>query len=191
MVAFMLGADFSDVLHKAALGDERAFAQLWRDNQPPLLRFLRVLTSESAEDVASEVWLEIARGLGRFRGGEQEFRSWVFTMARRRVIDLHRYAARRPATVTSDLKDLDRPSPGDAATAALEQISTEAALGLIATLPHDQAEIVALRVIAGLDASQVADIVGKRPGTVRVASHRALRTLAAALAAAADQEATA
>lgn len=186
----MLGPEFSDVLHEATLGDETAFARLWRDNQPPLLRFLRVLTSESAEDVASEVWLEIARGLDRFRGGEQEFRSWVFTMARRRVIDLHRYAARRPATVTSDLKDLDRPSPGDAATAALEQISTEAALGLIATLPHEQAEIVALRVIAGLDASQVAEIVGKRPGTVRVASHRALRTLAAALAAAADQEAT-
>ncbi len=186
----MLGVEFPEVLQAAARGNETAFARLWRDNQPQLLRFLRVLTSDGAEDVASEVWLEIARGLARFRGGEQEFRSWLFTMARRRVIDLHRYAARRPATVTSDLKDLDQPTSGDAATAALEQISTEAALGLIATLPHEQAEIVALRVIAGLDAAQVAEIVGKRPGTVRVASHRALRTLAATLAAAADQETT-
>jgi RNA polymerase sigma-70 factor (ECF subfamily) len=186
----MLGPDFAEVLQDAARGHETAFARLWRDNHPPLLRFLRVLTSDSAEDVASEVWLEIARGLTRFRGGEPEFRRWLFTTARRRAIDLHRYSARHPATVTSDLMDLERPAPGDAATAALEQMSTEAALELIATLPPEQAEIVALRVIAGLDVAYVAEIVGKRPGTVRVASHRALRTLAATLAAAADQEAT-
>lgn len=178
------------MLHAAARGDEAAFARLWRDNQPPLVRFLRVLISEHAEDVASEVWLEVVRGLARFRGGEQEFRAWLFTTARRRVIDAHRYSARRPATVTSDIRDLDQPSPGDAATAALERISTQAALELIATLPREQAEIVALRVIAGLDVARVAQIVGKQPGAVRVASHRALRALAATLAAAADRETT-
>jgi RNA polymerase sigma-70 factor (ECF subfamily) len=186
----VLGSDFPEVLYEAARGDETAFARLWRDSHPPLLRYLRVLTSDSAEDVASEVWLEVARGLARFRGGEPQFRSWLFTMARRRVIDLHRYATRRPAMVTSDLKDLDRPTPGDAATAAIEHMSTEVALALIATLPREQAEIIALRVIAGLDVAQVAQIVGKRPGTVRVASHRALRALAAKLSAAPDQEAT-
>lgn len=186
----MLGTDFPEVLHGAACGDEIAFARLWRDGQPSLLRYLRVLASENAEDLASEIWLEISRGLGRFRGGEAEFRSWLFTMARRRAIDARRYSARRPAVVTSDLTDLDRPSSGDAATAALERISTEAALGLIATLPREQAEIVALRVIAGLDVAQVAQIVGKRPGTVRVASHRALRALATRLSAASDREAT-
>jgi len=177
------------VLNEAARGDEAAFARLWRDNQPPLLRFLRVLASDSAEDVASEVWLEVTRGLSRFRGGEQEFRAWLFTTARRRVIDARRYSARRPATVTSDVRDLDQPSSGDAATAALERISTEAALELIATLPREQAEVVALRVIVGLDVARVAQIVGKRPGAVRVASHRALRALAVALASAADVEA--
>jgi RNA polymerase sigma-70 factor (ECF subfamily) len=183
IVTGVLGPDFSEVLRAAVRGDEAAFARLWRDGHPPLLRYLHVLTSEGAEDVASEVWLEIARGLGRFRGGEPEFRGWLFTMARRRVIDMRRYTARRPALVTSDPRDLDRPTPGDAATAALEYISTEAALALIATLPPEQAEIVALRVIAGLDVAQVAQIVGKRPGAVRVASHRALRALAAALSA--------
>jgi RNA polymerase sigma-70 factor (ECF subfamily) len=186
----VLESDFPAVLHAAARGDEDAFARLWRDNQPPLLRFLRVLAGESAEDVASEVWLEVTRGLARFRGGEREFRAWLFTTGRRRVIDAHRYSARRPATVTSDLADLEQSSPGDAATMALERITTEAALELIATLPREQAEIVALRVIAGLDVARVAQIVGKRPGAVRVVSHRALRTLAATLAAVPDQEAT-
>jgi RNA polymerase sigma-70 factor (ECF subfamily) len=179
-----------EVLRDAAHGDETAFARLWRDSQPPLLRYLRVLAGESAEDVASEVWLEITRGLPRFRGGEPEFRSWLFTTARRRVIDLHRYSGRRPAIVTSDLRDLDRSAPGDAATAAFERMSTDAALDLIATLPREQAEIIVLRVIACLDVGQVAELVGKKPGAVRVAAHRGLRTLAARLSATTDEAVT-
>ena len=48
----------------------------------------------------------------------------------------------------------------------------------MATLPADQAEAIVLRVVAGLDVQRVADIMGKRPGTVRVLTHRGLRRLA-------------
>jgi RNA polymerase sigma-70 factor (ECF subfamily) len=75
----------------------------------------------------------------------------------------------------------DRPAPDDPAAAALEAQSTRAALTLIAELPGDQAEVVALRVLADLDVAEVARIVGKRPGTVRVLAHRGLRRLAARL----------
>jgi RNA polymerase sigma-70 factor, ECF subfamily len=183
----VLGPEFHDVLCAAVRGDEGAFARLWRDNQPPLLRYLRVVTGDTAEDVASEVWLEVSRGLARFRGGESEFRGWLFTTARRRMIDLHRYSARHPMLLTEDPGELDHRAPDDTAAAALEHMSTEAALELIASLPRDQAEIIVLRVIACLDATQVARIVGKRPGAVRVAAHRALRELGARLSAAADR----
>jgi RNA polymerase sigma-70 factor (ECF subfamily) len=188
IVTPVLGPEFPEVMRAAVRGDETAFARLWRDNQPPLLRYLRVVTGESAEDVASEVWLETSRRLARFRGGEGEFRAWVFTTARRRVIDLRRYADRHPMLVTGDLQELDRAGPGDAAAAALERMSTEAALQLIAALPREQAEIIVLRAIVGLDATQVGRIVGKRPGAVRVAAHRGLRTLASRLAAASDKQ---
>jgi RNA polymerase sigma-70 factor, ECF subfamily len=184
---FVLGPEFQDVLCAAAHGDEGAFARLWRDNQPPLLRYLRVVSGDTAEDVASEVWLEVSRGLSRFRGNEGEFRGWLFTTARRRMIDLRRYAARHPMMLIENPGDLDYRAPDDTAAAALEHMSTEAALELIASLPHDQAEIIVLRVIACLDATQVGRIVGKRPGAVRVAAHRALRTLADRLAAVSDQ----
>jgi RNA polymerase sigma-70 factor (ECF subfamily) len=59
----------------------------------------------------------------------------------------------------------------------MEQISTEQALALVASLPPEQAEMVALRVVAGLDVSAVAQIVGKSPGAVRVSVHRGLRAL--------------
>jgi RNA polymerase sigma-70 factor (ECF subfamily) len=94
---------------------------------------------------------------------------------------MRRYHARRPVWLTADTEDLDRPGADDTATAALDNLSTEAAVALIATLPRAQAEVIALRFIAGLDVGQVARIVGKRPGAVRVAAHRGLRALAAQL----------
>ena len=171
---------------RAARGDEAAFARLWRDSQPPLLRYLRVVTGDNPDDVASEVWLEVARGLERFRGGEGEFRAWLFTLARRRVIDVRRYHARRPVVLTGDPGDLDRRAGDDTAATVLENVSTDAALELISTLPREQAEIIVLRVIVCLDVGQVAELVGKKPGAVRVAAHRGLRTLAARLSATAD-----
>jgi RNA polymerase sigma-70 factor, ECF subfamily len=98
-------------------------------------------------------------------------------MARRKMIDRHRYEARRPVSPTADGELLDRRAADDTAAAALQEISTETALALIATLPRDQAEIIVLRVVVGLDASSVALVVGKSPGAVRVAAHRGLRTL--------------
>jgi RNA polymerase sigma-70 factor (ECF subfamily) len=178
----VIGPEFPEVLHHAATGDGAAFGRLWRDTHPPLLRYLRLLAGDAAEDLASDVWLEVARRIARFRGGETEFRGWLFTTARRRVIDRHRYQARHPELPTTDAKHLDRPAPDDTAAKALEGISTEAALAFIATLPRDQAEIIVLRVVAGLDAAQVGRIVAKSPGAVRVATHRGLRTLTSRLA---------
>ncbi len=165
----------------AVRGDEAAFARLWRDHQPPLLRYLRVVTGDNPDDVASEVWLEVARGLERFRGDEGDFRAWLFTLARRRVIDVRRYHARRPVVLSGDPGELDRRAGDDTAATALENMATDAALELIATLPREQAEIIVLRVIACLDVAQVAELIGKKPGAVRVAAHRGLRTLAARL----------
>jgi len=177
------------VLHAAARGDEAAFARLWRDNQPPLVRFLRVLISEHAEDVASEVWLEVVRGLARFRGGEQEFRAWLFTIARHRLIDARRRAARHRTAPVAWLPD--RPGVDDPAADVLVDLSTRASLRLVSELPPEQAEAVRLRIMAGLDTGEVAQIMGKAPGNVRVLSHRGLRNLARRLTPAVAAEAVA
>ncbi len=179
------------MLRAAAGGDGTAFARLWRENHPTLLRYLRVVTGNTAEDVASEVWLEVSRGLPRFRGDEKDFRGWLFTTARRRVIDLRRYDTRHPMLLSDDPADLEQHhAPDDTAAAVLERMSTDAALEMIASLPREQAEIIVLRVIGGLSAPEVARIVGKRPGAVRVAAHLGLRTLASRLSAEADQDVT-
>ena len=174
----MIGPEFAEVLRAAAGGDEDAFGRLWRDLQPRLLRYFMVAAPAAAEDLASETWLGVVRGLDRFQGNEPAFRAWVFTIARHEVLDWRRRAARRP---TEDLPTnglVDHAAPDDPAGAALEGLSTRAALAQVATLPADQAEAIMLRVVAGLGVDRVAAIMGKRPGTVRVLTHRGLRRLA-------------
>ena len=156
-------------------------ALLWRDLHPRILRYLGVAVGDSdAEDLASDVWLEVARGLGRFDGDEPAFRAWVFTIARRRVIDAGRRVQRR-RTDPMPPQPIDRGA--DAPDEFEARLALDAALRRVARLPRDQAEVVALRVLAGLSAEQVAEIVGKRAGTVRVLQHRGLQRLANELAA--------
>jgi RNA polymerase sigma-70 factor, ECF subfamily len=179
----MIGPEFPAVLDAATRGDEEAFGRLWRDLQPRLLRYFMVAAPAAAEDLASETWLAVVRGLERFRGNEPAFRAWVFTIARHEVLDWRRRAARR-VTEAAPVHDLIEPAaPDDPAAAALEGFSTRAALAVVATLPADQAEAVVLRVVAGLGVDQVAGIMDKRPGTVRVLTHRGLRRLAERLGA--------
>ena len=170
------GFDFAATLDAARLGDDRALAALWLELQPALLRYLQAGDRYAAEDIASDTWLEVTRRLDRFTGGEREFRGWLFTIARHRLIDARRRAARHRTAPVAWLPD--RPGGDDPASDVLVDISTEASLRLVSELPPEQAEAVRLRVMAGLNTVEVARIMGKQPGNVRVLSHRGLRNLA-------------
>jgi RNA polymerase sigma-70 factor, ECF subfamily len=167
--------DLADALRAAQDGDATGFATLWRALQPAVLRYLRVVTGDHAEDAASETWLHVIRDLHRFRGGPADFRGWLFGIARHRGIDERRRRERRPVS-TPDPTGGTAP---DAATQALEGDATGWALRLVGSLPPDQAEAVMLRVVAGLDVATTARILGKRPGAVRIATMRGLRRLSA------------
>ena len=158
-----------------------AFSELWRDANPALLRYLRVIAPEAAEDIAADTWVQVVRGLAAFRGDEAAWRAWLFTIARHRAIDEGRRRSRRPVVSVPELADVTSPDNPDPADLVLEKLSTEAAVALIATLPRFQAEVILLRVVAGLDTPAVARLVGRSPGAVRVAAHRGLRRLAATM----------
>lgn len=173
-----MSADLSQALHDAQNGNEHGFRALYRAVQPGLLRYLRALAGGDADDVAAEAWLQVARDLPTFRGDGDGFRGWVTTIARNRALDHVRRQRRRPA-IDGSLDDLgERPGPADVAASAEEAVSTDAAVAFIARLPQDQAEAVLLRVVVGLDAKAAARVLGKRPGAVRTAAYRGLRTLA-------------
>ena len=168
-----------EALAKAKSGDEAGFLVLWDALQPRLLRYLQVVGCDDVDDVAGETWLQVVRDLPKFKkGSADEFRAWLFTIARHRAVDAARSRRRfrdkllatapvpPPVTLGNPVED-----------EVLHQLSTRQAVAMVAGLSKDQAEVVALRVIAGLDTEAVARMLRKSPGAVRVALHRGLRAL--------------
>jgi RNA polymerase sigma-70 factor, ECF subfamily len=178
----MAASEFDRRLRAAQDGDEACFTELFRSVQPRLLRYLRTVGAGLADDVAAETWLSVVRGLHRFSGDEAQWQAWVFTIARARLVDARRRAARTAVPVDGDLLAEAVPAVADVSGAVEEMFSTEAALRIIGTLPRHQAEVVLLRYVAGLDVTRTAEVLGRRPGAVRVTAHRALKRLAAMLA---------
>ncbi|MGW4976703.1 RNA polymerase sigma factor [Streptomyces mirabilis] len=168
---------------RAQQGDEAAFALAYRIVQPGLLGYVRGVVGDDAEDVASDAWLEIARDLGRFKGDGAGFRGWTATIARHRALDHLRRQKVRPRATGLENDLLELPGTHSTHDQALESLSTERALELVARLPRDQAEAVLLRVVVGLDGPAAARVLGKRPGAVRTAAHRGLKRLAQQLGA--------
>jgi RNA polymerase sigma-70 factor, ECF subfamily len=178
VTAGQTAADLAAAVRAARGGDDEAFRLLYREVQPGLLRYLRGLVGEDAEDLASETWLQIARDIRSFRDEGAGFRGWAATIARHRALDHLRRNQRRPATGLPIDVLADLPDTQDTAERAINIAMTNATIAFIASLPSDQAEAVLLRVVVGLDAKAAAKVMGKRPGAVRTAAWRGLRTLA-------------
>lgn len=173
-----IGLDFDSVLLAAQEGGEWAFAVLYRDLNPRLVRYLGAKAPGMGDDLAAETWLAAARNLASFQGDEAAFRGWLFTIARRRLVQHWRDSARRPSTPSDPESFTELKASDDPETEGMAGVSArETARAIAAALPADQADVVLLRMLAGLDVDQVAEILGKRPGTVRVLQHRALRRL--------------
>jgi RNA polymerase sigma-70 factor (ECF subfamily) len=171
---------FAGVLHGALAGEAWAAEVLFADLQPRVLRFLRSTEPRGADDLAGEVWLAVAQGLRSFSGDLGGFRAWVFSIARRRLADHRRTAARRATDPVDPHTMADRgSSAADTAEMVANDMTAQAAVDLItASLPPDQAEVLLLRVIGDLDVAHVAAVMGRTANWVRVTQHRALRRLA-------------
>jgi RNA polymerase sigma-70 factor, ECF subfamily len=175
-------ADPDAVVAAAISGDDRALSELFRACQPRLVRYLRGQAPAVADDLAGEVWIAVAIGLPTFVGDANGFRSWLFTIARRRVIEHRRRVLRRRTDpVPADRFDA-RPAIGRAADPAgfvVERLCAQDAVDmLVARLSPHQAQVVLLRVLDDLDVFEVAEIMERTPASVRVLQHRALKRLA-------------
>jgi RNA polymerase sigma factor (sigma-70 family) len=142
---------------------------------PAVLGYLRGQRVPEPDDLLSEVFVQIARSLPRFRGdGDEDLRRWVFTIARNRVIDDSRRRSRRArlgglvpiAEVT--VRPADDPFDPDL-------------LRAMGVLTPEQREVVALRFIADLSLEDVARITGRTSGAVKAMQARGLATLARVL----------
>jgi RNA polymerase sigma factor (sigma-70 family) len=170
------GVAFDDVLAAAQAGAGWAFEVLYRDLSPVVTGYLRLHGAAEPDDLASETFIGVFTGLAGFSGDEEALRSWVFTIAHRRLIDDWRKRSRRPQ-VTDDESDLTLLAGGDAEDDALIRVGTEDVHRMCAGLPDDQRSVLLLRVLADLTVEQVAGVMGRSVGSVKALQRRGLRTL--------------
>jgi RNA polymerase sigma factor (sigma-70 family) len=167
---------FPAVLLAAQSGAPWACTNLWVDHAPAVTAFLRARGSSEPEDLTSEVFLAVFDQLDRFRGDESAFRTFVFSIAYRRLVDELRRRSRRGVHEEWSAESDSRRSPS-AEQEAHERMADASARALLDELPPDQRNVMVLRIIADLTVDQVAEILGKRPGAVKALQRRALESL--------------
>ena len=168
-------------LEAARRGEPWALESIYRELAPSVTGYLRGQGVSDPDDATSEVFIGVVRGLERFRGDERDFRTWVFSIAHRRIIDHRRRVSRRPELLVepSELSGgLAGVAVGDAEAEALESLSTGWALSALGSLSTDQRAVVLLRVLADLSVEAVAAILGKSLGAVKSLQRRGLIALA-------------
>jgi RNA polymerase sigma factor (sigma-70 family) len=168
--------DFDRVLAQARRGSPEAFQSLYGDLVRPVAAYLRNKGIPDVEDVTSDVFLAVLTGLDGFAGGQTDFRSWVFTITHRRIVDHWRRASRTPALTEFTPDGDDRTSPA-AEDGALEELGTARVRQLLDTLTSDQRDVLLLRIVADLSLEQTAEVLAKPTGAVKSLQHRGLAAL--------------
>jgi RNA polymerase sigma-70 factor (ECF subfamily) len=162
-------------MERVNLGDTHAFAQLYDRHRSRLFSYVARLTQDRglAEELLQETFLRVWRRRREYRASGR-FPNWLFTIARRLVID----DARKQANEVHSSEVLDALPAPDRTEAVTEASDLLARLEkAIERLPPGQREVLLLSRVAGLGAEDIADVVGSTPGAVRVALHRALKQL--------------
>ncbi|GAA4715630.1 RNA polymerase sigma factor [Nocardioides conyzicola] len=174
-------ATHSDALVSSArTGDQAAWKTLYGLHNRRLTVWLGSLprgdVPDAPEDLAAEAWLLAASKLGDFRGSDDDFAGWLFTLARNVAANSHRKAVRRrtdPAAVEPSADGEWGVADDDTA-----QVDGQAATReLLSHLSPREAEVVACIDVVGLDVASTARALEMKPTAVRVARHRALGRL--------------
>lgn len=166
----------SDRILAARLGQPWAWEEIYTELAGPVSGYLRARGAGDVEDLTSEVFLQVARDIHRFTGDDVKFRSWVFVIAHRRLIDSHRARARRPQR--SELSvDLVEASGGDVEEEGLRAVAMVELQAVLDSLTDQQKDVLTLRVIGDLSLEQTAEVMGKRVGAVKALQRRALASV--------------
>ena len=170
---------------RAAAGDDRAFEEIVARYERRVFRLACRLTSETdAPDVLQNTFLQVYRNLPSFRG-ESQFATWLYRIATNAALMLRRGRARKPAeSLDAFMPQFDEhgihadlPAQLQVASRADElidrQVLVEKARAGIARLPDLYRDAFVLRDLEEMSTTDVAQVLGVEPATVRQRVHRA------------------
>ncbi len=170
---------FATLLTAAQAGGEWAYERLYRSLAPAVAGYLRVQGADDPDDLTSEVFERAFSNLGRFAGGEAQFRSWVFTIAHHRLTDERRRVARRPVWADAEVPELPAGEvpAGNVEDEAVRRLATERVRRICEGLAPDQRDVLLLRMLAALTVEEIAEALGKTPGAVKALQRRGVAAI--------------
>jgi RNA polymerase sigma-70 factor (ECF subfamily) len=172
--------EFEAVLADAQRGAPVALELIFTTLAPVVAGYLRAQGAHESDDLTSEVFVAVLRNIDRFEGDEAGFRSWVFTIAHRRLLDERRSYGRRPA-MTGLSEAVALPAPDDVEATAAQALGTEWVRAACDALAPDQRDVLLLRLLGRLTVEEVAAALDKTPGAVKALQRRGFRAIGRAM----------
>ena len=167
-----IGESFPSLLVAAQSGGTWAFERLYRALAPAVAGYLRLQGADDPDDLTNEVFLNVFGAIASFSGDEGKFRSWVFTIAHRRLIDDRRRAGRQPQVSPGEPAEVDDAS--DVEDEVMRRLSVERVRGLCDGLAPDQRDVLLLRLVSAMTVEDTADALGKSATAVKALQRRGL-----------------
>jgi len=170
-------SDEKTLVQRARHGDADAVAELYYRHAPAIFRYLyfRINDQAAAEDIMGEVFLEMVKAVPRYTERGAPFAAWLFQIAHSRLVDHHRYAARRE---TEALSDVIADGTLDPEAEVAWRAETRQLAEALSALTDEQKTVIQLRFVEGYSLEDTAQIMGKTRGAIKALQHRALQSLA-------------
>jgi RNA polymerase sigma-70 factor, ECF subfamily len=167
------------LVEAACRGEESAVESLYRSHYDTIYRYvmLRLGSPSAAEDVTSQVFLGMVRGLGRYCDEGKPFVAWLYGIAQKQIAFFQRGQSRSPSPVDLDAAvELMADGAGPHATAEQRELRVAVARAL-GKVPEGQREVIMLRYMLSLSLAETAAVVGRTEGAVKQLQLRGLSTL--------------
>jgi RNA polymerase sigma-70 factor (ECF subfamily) len=170
--------DDTELIRRAIGGESSAFGILYNRYRPKIYRFiyLKVSHREEAEDLTHHVFLSAWKNLPSFRPQGLPITSWLYRIARNRVIDHYR-TRKRLVSLDSVPEEVLGIAESDTSQSLINRMELERVWKVLGSLSQDQQDVLILRFVEDLSYPQIAEVVGKSQGAVRVIQHRALKAI--------------
>jgi RNA polymerase sigma-70 factor (ECF subfamily) len=165
--------ELSGMVEIASEGNFEVFGKLYNIYLGQIYRyvFYQVRDRMTAEDLTEEIFIKAWEALGRYKQRSGTFSAWLYRIAHNHVIDYFR-TTRQHLALNEEM-----PAAGSLEQEAEAKLMQQELAEVISLLPPQQKQVIILKFIEGLDDSEIAQIMQKRQGTIRVIQTRALAAL--------------
>lgn len=174
--------DDARLIQKAKDGDVNAFGELYERYADAIFRFIYSQTAYrlDAEDLTADVFLKAWQNLHKYEERGFPFSAYLFRIARNTLVDSQR--KRKPITISNEeISNLSETEPTDPGTLAFLRAQHGELVTVMAQMKEDYRTVLVLRFLNDLSPAEIAQVMGRSVGSVRVLQHRALKILRAML----------